>query len=230
MSDTARYGQVSVIVPAAGKGERMGALKQYLPINGKPLLQHTLERLLSLNAKRIVLVVSADDDCVEVAPATAACERAIGGATRAESVGNALSSMTLGDNEWVMVHDGARPCIRIADIDRLMDAIVNDEVGGILAVPVVETVKQATAQRISKTVDRDSLWLAQTPQIFRAGVLKKAMAVAVESGIAITDESSAVEHLGLSPILVQGSPDNIKVTTPADLAIAGFYLANEVGP
>lgn len=232
MSGTGLLHDVSVIVPAAGRGVRMGDAmpKQYLPINGVHILQHVLHTLLSMGPARLTVALAPDDKLFATLPARAGCSVAPGGATRAESVMNGLMALALGDDDWVMVHDAARPCITAADVARLVESVGNDGVGGILATPVVETVKRTTnSERIDGTISRDGLWLAQTPQLFRFGLLKRAIESALGNGREITDEASAVEWLGLSPILVQGRRDNIKVTTPDDLALAEYYLRGRAG-
>lgn len=218
---------ISVIVPAAGKGERMGdgPPKQYLPLVGKPMLQHVLERLLSLSPDRLVVPLSPADSIFDSLPVHHECEVVTGGATRAESVQAGLDALSLDDDDWVMVHDAARPCIRTEDIARLVETVGDDPVGGILAIPVHETVKRTDdGKRIDGTVSRDGLWLAQTPQLFRYGVLARAMESAAGEGLEVTDEASAVEWTGLSPMLVMGPGENLKVTTPEDIMLAEYYL------
>jgi 2-C-methyl-D-erythritol 4-phosphate cytidylyltransferase len=222
--------RLSIIVAAAGKGLRMGAdkPKQYLLLDGKPVLQHTLERLAQVHARETVLVVSPDDDEIESVPGTGTCRVVTGGVTRADSVLNALRAIECDPADWVLVHDGVRPCIRLEDIMRLMEIVGDDEVGGLLAVPVVETVKRADAEgRVEATESRDDLWLAQTPQVFRYGKLRSALEAAKETGVEVTDEASAIERAGHRPCLVEGSRDNIKVTTAEDLDLAAVYLARQ---
>jgi len=230
MNEKESVRSVSIIVPAAGKSARMenAISKQYLMLNGKPLLQHTLATLLSLGARQVVLVVAEGDERVKSLPGQECCTIVMGGDTRSASVLNALRSLTLDESEWVMVHDGARPCLRADDVLRLIEAVGEDDVGGILAVPVVETVKEAGAQeRIAGTVARERLWLAQTPQLFRFGLLRQALERAARAGVEVTDESAAVEAMGHSPLLVQGHRDNIKVTTPGDIRLAEYYLRQQ---
>lgn len=203
--------------------------KQYLPVNGKPLIQHTLEQMSSLGARELLLVVSGEDQRYKHVPQTEACTIVRGGASRADSVLNALRELNVSDDAWIMVHDGARPCVRREDVLRLIEVVGEDDVGGLLAVPVADTVKRAesngmNAPRVAATVDRGSLWLAQTPQLFRYGLLRTALEEARERGMEVTDEASAVERLGHRPLLVKGHKDNIKVTTPEDLILAGRYL------
>ena len=149
-----------------------------------------------------------------------------GGATRARSVLQGLEALTAAAPEdWVLVHDAARPCLPAGDLAALVTACRRDEVGGLLALPIAETVKLADGDgRSGRSVPRDGLWRAQTPQMFRHGLLRRAIARSLEEGVEPTDEAAAVERLGLRPRLVEGSPLNVKVTRPADLALAGAAL------
>ena len=217
------------LIPAAGVGARMaaGSPKQYLPINGKPMLRHTLEAFLSspLIAHTYV-VVSADDAYIDaILPEQGVTVLRCGGATRMESIRNGLHqlSTTLTEHDWVLVHDAARPGLNAELIGRLIQETGEHPVGGLLALPVVDTVKRSVADEVS-TVPRDSLWLAQTPQMFRHRLLLRALEAATDPN-AITDDASAVEALGLAPKLVEGHPCNLKVTLPADIRIAGMYRA-----
>ncbi len=215
------------LIPAAGVGARMAANgpKQYMPIAGKPMLRHTLEAFLSSELiTHTFVVVSAGDEHIDaVAPHGVGVLRC-GGATRMESVRNALAALEgeLRDDDWVLVHDAARPGLNAELIARLIGAVGVDPVGGLLALPVVDTVKRGGAA--VTTVARDGLWLAQTPQMFRYRLLRDALAAATDPAV-ITDDASAVEALGLSPRLVEGHPCNLKVTLPADVRIAEMYLA-----
>ncbi|MEX2327851.1 MAG: 2-C-methyl-D-erythritol 4-phosphate cytidylyltransferase, partial [Pseudomonadales bacterium] len=177
----------------------------------------------------IVLVVAPDDQDFRKVSGHEPCEIVTGGDTRGESVFNALRHLRLEDADWVMVHDAARPCVRLAEIERLVAAVDDSEVGGLLAVPVIDTIKRVQESKVIATLDRQGLWLAQTPQMFRYGVLRRAMEKALAADIAVTDEASAVEYLGLVPIVVEGRRDNIKVTTRADLALAAWYLEQQIG-
>lgn len=227
MSQPRPLQNVSVIVPAAGRSLRMGdgQRKQYIELGGKPMLQHVLEKLLSLGPKELVVAVAPDDAGFEKLPASAACRAVQGGASRADSVQLGLAALNAGDDDWVMVHDAARPCVSVDDILRLEKTVGDDGVGGILAIPVVETVKRSDDnERIDGTVSRDGLWLAQTPQLFRRGMLIRALQSAKKEGLEVTDEAAAVEWLGFAPLLVEGSRENIKVTTPGDIALAEYYL------
>ncbi|HYD78382.1 MAG TPA: 2-C-methyl-D-erythritol 4-phosphate cytidylyltransferase [Paucimonas sp.] len=226
---SARY---FALIPAAGVGARVGAHcpKQYVSLAGKPMLLHALDTFAESAAiAHTFVVVGAEDgyvaDALALAPHLAGRVTVLycGGATRRESVLNGLLRMRdrAFDSDWVLVHDAARPGLTGKLIDRLIETVRGDEVGGLLALPVVDTLKRADAERRSATtVPRDGLWAAQTPQMFRYALLCKALQ-AVENA---TDEASAVEALGLKPLLVEGSPRNFKVTLPHDVALAELYL------
>jgi 2-C-methyl-D-erythritol 4-phosphate cytidylyltransferase len=222
------------LIPAAGVGARMNAdcPKQYLSIAGKPMLAHVLETFaLSSRIDHIVLVVSAEDAYVDevLARFTEFLEKITlvrkGGSTRQESVLNGLIAMEgqIDESDWVLVHDAARPGLNEELIDRLIDGLRGDPVGGLLAVPVVDTLKRSGADnRALATVSREGLWAAQTPQMFRFALLRRAL----EQCTQVTDEAGAVEALGLRPRLVEGSPRNFKLTLPGDIAMAERYLTN----
>lgn len=207
-----------------------GHPKQYLPIAGKPMLRHALDTFASSHAvAHTFVVVSSGDGYIEAmmasAPHLAGKVTIIprGGATRAESVRNGLHAIRdmVGDDDWVLVHDAARPGLTTALIDRLITALRDDAVGGLLALQVVDTLKRADAgQRVETTVARDALWAAQTPQMFRYALLHRALAHVDQ----VTDEAGAVEALGLKPKLVEGSARNFKVTLSHDVALAELYL------
>ena len=220
------------LIPAAGSGVRLGAAspKQYLEIAGRPLLYHAL---LAINRQpgieQIFVVLAPGDahfaryDWCELAPKLAPLY--CGGETRAASVFNGLVAArdAIGASDWVLVHDAARPCLGSAEVDRLFAGLEDDDIGGLLAVPVADTLKRANQDtRVACTEPRDNLWLAQTPQLFRYRVLLEALRRADPR--LVTDEASAVEALGLKPKLVMGDPRNIKVTYPEDLALAKLIL------
>lgn len=220
------------VIPAAGRGRRFGGdvPKQYLRLADKPLLLHTLERLaVHPRIAGLVLVVAVDDaswvqGLVEVLGKPLL--RAIGGAERADSVLAGLQALpaSVAPGDAVLVHDAARPCVRAADISRLIDLAVPAG-GGLLAAPLRDTLKRADAQgRVAATEPREARWRALTPQLFPRAALEAALAAAAAAGIAVTDEAMAMERAGHAPLLVEGSEDNIKVTTPADLALAEFIL------
>lgn len=214
------------VIPAAGVGSRMRAdrPKQYLPLAGKSILEHTLDCFLDHpRLKGVVVSLAADDPYwPELACARdPRIHRAPGGRERADSVFNALQ--TLGElgaepTDWVLVHDAARPNLARSDLDNLLMTLAHDPVGGLLAVPARDTLKRADADgRVSQTVDRSVIWQAYTPQMFRLEPLRRALADAQDAGVTITDESSAMEWAGLSPRLIEGRGDNLKVTRPEDL-------------
>jgi len=225
------------LIPAAGAGSRMlgGAPKQYQRLAGRPMLWHALHALDHARIETL-FVVLAKDDRVFGAQDWRAFEGRLeplycGGATRAESVHNGLIAAMAGidADDWVLVHDAARPCLPRADLERLIAECEGDAIGGILALPVAETVKrvvkdEAGVARVAKSEDRSQLWLAQTPQMFRVGLLAQALHGARGE---VTDEASAIEQLGLQPRLVAGSRRNIKVTYAEDLAIAEAILQGE---
>jgi len=219
-------------MPAAGRGARFGSSmpKQYLEVAGQTLIEHSLRALLGHPGVDGVMVALSPDDPfwagwreMEGKPIYT-CR---GGAERADSVLAALQALpaTVSEDQWVLVHDAARPCLRGVDLSRLLAIGQADPIGAILAAPVRDTIKRADDQlRIGKTEPREALWRALTPQLFRRGGLTRALQAALSEGVVITDEAMAMERLGLRPRLVEGSEDNIKVTTPADLALAEFIL------
>jgi 2-C-methyl-D-erythritol 4-phosphate cytidylyltransferase len=201
--------------------------KQYLPLSGRPLIEHSVRALATHSCiDKVYVVLSPEDGWWErqgIRHEKLGVLRC-GGAARAESVTNGLKAIA-GDvtaADWVLVHDAARPCLRAEHLDRMLAELADDEVGGILAVPVADTLKRAqTGQRIAETVPRQGLWQAQTPQMFRHGLLLKALESA---GSEVTDEASAIEHTGLRPKLVEGDARNLKVTYPRDLELAALIL------
>jgi 2-C-methyl-D-erythritol 4-phosphate cytidylyltransferase len=217
------------LIPAAGVGTRMGAdgPKQYLSIGGKPMLRHTLDAFLSSEQiSHTFVVVSADDRQIDqLAPSHGVRVLRCGGATRMESIRNALQAIAgdVREDDWVLVHDAARPGLNRALIEKLIDEVGAHPVGGLLALAVVDTVKRAAAG-IVDTISRDGLWLAQTPQMFRYRLLRDALAAATDAAC-ITDDASAIEAMGHTPMLVEGHPRNLKVTLPQDIRIAEMYLA-----
>lgn len=225
------------LVPAAGVGARMGGVipKQYLELAGRSLMAHTLEVLLGQPRLAGVMVVVGAADTWWPALGVAGHEALMstsGGAERCHSVINgliALAGAGAGDEDWVLVHDAARPCLRGADITRLMDELSGHPVGGLLGLPVRDTMKRAGANgEVRETVSREGLWHALTPQMFRLGPLRAALEAAVAAGGVVTDEAEAMERAGHVPRLVEGSPDNIKVTHPADLRLAALYLEGQI--
>ncbi|KTC21003.1 MULTISPECIES: 2-C-methyl-D-erythritol 4-phosphate cytidylyltransferase [Pseudomonas] len=214
------------VIPAAGVGARMAAdrPKQYLQLGGRTILEHSLDCFLDHPCLKGVVVSIAADDPYWPGLACASdtrIQRAAGGRERADSVLNALlllHAQGAADNDWVLVHDAARPNLARDDLDRLLGELANDPVGGLLAVPARDTLKRADANgRVSATIDRSTVWQAYTPQMFRLGALHRALADSLVADVAITDEASAIEWSGQAPRLVEGRNDNIKVTRPEDL-------------
>jgi 2-C-methyl-D-erythritol 4-phosphate cytidylyltransferase len=219
------------LIPAAGLGTRFGGIvpKQYRPIGEKTMLQHAVGALLGApELDTVFVVLSADDDTFRrldwndcggrVAPLYC------GGATRRDSVLNGLiaAAAEVDPDDWVLVHDAARPCLALQDLQRLIKAVLPDEAGGILAARAADTLKRGDAGgRIVATEPREGLWHAQTPQMFRHGLLLRALRASAQ----VTDEAAAVEALGIRPRLVEGSQRNLKVTYAADLELAALILA-----
>jgi 2-C-methyl-D-erythritol 4-phosphate cytidylyltransferase len=226
-------GRCHAVLPAAGIGARMGGHtpKQYLQIEGVTLLEYSLRALLSCRQLDTVAVPLHPEDSRAGDIALLGDPRVrclAGGEQRADSVLSGLQALSAeaDDSDWVLVHDAARPCVSTADIERLIDTVTSSACGGILAQPVVDTVKQATGDgRVRATLDRRTLWRAQTPQMFRLGELRDALQRALREGLAVTDEASAMELAGYPVQLVSGSPSNLKVTVPEDLALAAWYLS-----
>ena len=222
-----------VVVPAAGYGLRMGAdlPKQYLPLAGKPVMRWTLEALLAHpRVAGVMLSVAADDarwqECVP-ADAGARVRSTLGGTQRAESVEAGLTALEkeVAEDAWVLVHDAVRPCLHPQDLERLVSGLQDDPVGGLLAAASADTMKQIDLeQRVATTLDRRQVWRALTPQMFRFGTLRKAYAHAREADRVPTDESAAIEALGLKPKLIVGRADNVKITQPEDLGLAEAVL------
>ncbi len=231
MSRPVRYWAV---VPAAGSGSRMQSEipKQYLKINQRSVLSHTLGRLLSCQLIEGVVVALSPDDKLWPTIIEADHKRiikVIGGDSRADSVLCALRALEdiAHKDDYILVHDAARPCLRAEELHKLIDAIAEPNVvGGLLAVPAHDTMKRSNASReIENTVSRMHLWHAQTPQCFPLGLLQDAIEQGIKKGVELTDEASALEALGLKPLLVEGRSDNIKITRPADLQLAELYLS-----
>lgn len=214
------------LIPAAGVGIRMGAdcPKQYLPLAGQPMLRHTVTAFLSSPViAHTFVVVSPDDAYIDAVLDTLSGVTVLrcGGATRKNSVANGLQALRahVDAGDWILVHDAARPGLTPALIAKLIDALNDNPVGGLLALPVVDTVKRMEAGRL-QTISRDGLWLAQTPQMFRYALLARALREVTE----VTDEASAIEAIGYTPLLVEGHVCNLKVTRPADIALAELLM------
>jgi 2-C-methyl-D-erythritol 4-phosphate cytidylyltransferase len=223
------------LVPAAGSGIRMGAdrPKQYLPLQGRAVLLHTLERLCTHPRIKGVLLGLAPGDPYWPG-LSIAFPRLLGtfsgGAERALTVLNGLHALAgrAQPDDWVLVHDAVRPCLRHMDIDALIDQASLCPDGGLLGVALTDTVKRADReQRVVETVERGGLWRALTPQMFRLQALRAALEAAVAAGVNVTDEATAIERVGGRPLLVAGHADNIKITVPADLTLAEMYLKQQ---
>lgn len=223
------------LLPSAGVGSRSGAAvpKQYVAIAGQAMVAHTLAALAEVSRLSALLVVLAPDDQLfeQQVPGFAAergwvCRR--GGAQRADTVAGGLDELLQRGaraTDWVLVHDAARCLVRAEWVDRLIDACLADEVGGLLALPLADTLKRAEGGRVAETLPRADKWAAQTPQMFRIGALRDALAHALGSGLAVTDEASAIELAGARPLLVEGDAANLKVTWPSDFILAERVLA-----
>ena len=224
------------LIPAAGVGARLGAAlpKQYMPLAGRPMLSHVLTTFAAAAAiHHVFVVVSPGDgyiaDLMAASPHLQARVTVLyyGGASRHASVLNGLQAIKaqVGEDDWMLVHDAARPGLTQDLIAHLIATLKDDRVGGLLALPVVDTLKRSDQNaRVAQTVERNGLWAAQTPQMFRHGLLMRALTLAE----AMTDEAGAVELLGLQPRLVEGSPRNFKVTLPHDVALAEMFLKEQV--
>jgi 2-C-methyl-D-erythritol 4-phosphate cytidylyltransferase len=222
-----------VVIPAAGSSRRIGRSgppKQYLQLAGRTVIDWAIAPFLErADCERIVVVIAESDPywSKESLARHPKISTSIGGAERVDSVHAGLRALVALANEddWVLVHDAARPCLRATDLSRLIDELADDGVGGLLGAPLVDTLKRADASdRVQATVPRESLWRALTPQMFRYGVLDRALRAAGDSGVVPTDEAQAVEALGLQPRLVRGDPDNIKITLPEDIERAARLL------
>ncbi len=219
------------VVPCAGVGERAGTTgpKQYEALAGSTVVGHTLAALQQVaRLHRVMVVLSPGDALFEArVPQFEGWITRTGGATRADSVAAGLQALVergAQPTDWVLVHDAARCLIRPEWVDTLIDACLDDEIGGLLALPVADTLKRERAGRVSATVDRVSTWQAQTPQMFRLGLLRDALATATQRGTAVTDEASAIEAMGHAPRLVRCPAENFKVTFPPDFALAERLL------
>jgi 2-C-methyl-D-erythritol 4-phosphate cytidylyltransferase len=214
------------LIPCAGNGSRSGAVgpKQYQQVAGKPMVMHTLSAFAAVQRLAGTLVVVSEGDQFFDEARAELLVADCGGATRAQSVANGLDALLQRGalaSDWVLVHDAARCLVTPEQINTLMEACLPDAVGGLLALPLPDTLKAGKDGRVAATLERSDKWLAQTPQMFRIGALKAALLAA---GDAVTDESSAMEFAGLRPLLVTGSAQNFKVTYPQDFALAQAVL------
>lgn len=226
--------QFWAVIPAAGVGKRMQAdrPKQYLQLHGKTVLEHTLSRFLNHPRIAGVVVALSDGDPYwqRLAISHPKLRLAIGGEERCHSVLNALHALQAdaGEEDWVLVHDAARPCLRREDLEHLLDVLADHPVGGLLGLPVADTMKRtAVDDTVIETVPREHLWRALTPQMFHFGELHQALSKALECQQLVTDEASAMELVGKAPKMVEGHGDNIKITRPQDLPLAELYLAEQ---
>ena len=222
--------RIYALLPCAGSGSRAGAgvPKQYQSLAGKPMVQHTLAALQAVRRIHLCLVVTAPGDKTMADPD--AWHKAFdgGGGTRAQTVRNGLARLRhlgMRPEDWVLVHDAARCLVTPALVDGLINACLKEPIGGLLAIPLADTLKHSDGERATRTLGRQSKWLAQTPQMFRAGMLEEALR---KAGDQVTDESSAIEMLGHAPLLVQGSAQNFKVTYPEDFAMAEAVLRSRL--
>ncbi len=223
---------IIAIVPAAGIGCRMDSQlpKQYLKIGPMTILEHTLQKLLTHpSINQVVVVISPEDKLFCTLDVASKVKVTYGGETRADSV---LAGLNLvAENQWALVHDAARPCVTHEDITKLINKVLQENKGGILATPLSDTIKQAYTNNpniINYSVDRTYLWGAATPQLFNAGELKACLSKALNNHVPITDEASAIEYCGGHPLLIECRRDNIKITRPEDLSLASFYLTNQI--
>ncbi len=234
-SDTIFSPRYWAVVPAAGIGQRMNVAipKQYLEIRGKTLMEHTLERLLQFTLlEKVVVVLAKNDQYAHKLPILndPRVITAEGGVERSLSVSNGLKMLDsyAHSRDWVLVHDVARPCVRLADLEWLVECLRKHPVGGLLGTQVRDTMKRTGVDSaITETVERTGLWHAFTPQMFRKRMLSEALSSAIDQQIAITDEASAMEVRGYKPLMVDGHSDNIKVTCGPDLALASLYIAQQ---
>ncbi len=224
---------VDVVIPAAGFGRRFGSdiPKQYMLLAGKPIITHVIDFFTSLDVVDRVTVAVQPGDALwqRLGVFEHAKVRVIeGGDERFQSVLLALNSLSdfCEKDDWIMVHDAVRPCLTKSEFDALLSACWDTKIGGLLGVPAVDTLKLVKGDIVESTFPRDSLWMAQTPQMFRYAVLTEALETALGQDNSVTDESSAVEGLGFHPIMVKGKSTNIKITRPEDLELAALFLVN----
>jgi 2-C-methyl-D-erythritol 4-phosphate cytidylyltransferase len=224
------------VIPAAGTGSRMGVAspKQYLPLHGKTVLEHSVARIAHHPriAGTVVVIAAEDHEGPRLVHSNGDQSLLFvqGGAERCHSVLNGLLALAgrAAPNDWVLVHDAARPCVRREDIDRLLEQLQDHPVGGLLGIPVTDTKKRTDTQgNVIETVRREGLWRAATPQMFRYEILLQALQTVLKRGLTVTDEAAAVEMAGYTPRMVEGHADNIKITRPQDLALAELYLQQQ---
>ncbi len=220
-----------VIIPAAGSGQRCGKAiaKQYLEFHNKTIIEHSISPFLRVDAvTEIVVALSENDSTFKQLPIAnhKKIQTVVGGQTRAETVFNALTSLKDRANpqDWILVHDGARPCLHVDDLNALIDNLINEKVGGILAFPVADTLKFVRQDNIAHTVSRMHLWHALTPQMFRYQILFESLRNCLNDKIEITDEASAIEHAGFEPKIVKAQYPNPKLTHPSDFKLIALLI------
>ena len=223
--------RIWAIVPAAGIGHRYGSAipKQYLSLCGTPVLLHSIKRLLEIKEVEQIFVPLGSDDTLwkNLEFSHPKVKTITGGCDRSQSVINALEGLSnlAKEGDWVLVHDAVRPCVTEFDIKKIIREVRNDDVGGLLAYQVVDTIKELDdSDGVIKTIDREKLWCALTPQMFRYELIKKALRAAVLSDQPVTDEASAIEFLGLSPKIIPGEKSNIKITSAEDMLLAELII------
>ena len=219
--------RIWAVIPAAGVGKRYSSdiPKQYLPLSGIPVLLHSINKLVKLDEiEEILVVLNPEDTFWEKLNFSHPKVKAIhGGLQRCNSVNSALEELSgrAKKGDWVLVHDAVRPCISDSDLKKITSIVNDEEVGGLLAFPILDTIKEVGENLdVQKTIPRGNLWSAMTPQIFRYGVLKQALEAAIMAGESVTDEASAIEAIGLTPRIIQGEKTNIKITHPSDMVLA----------
>lgn len=221
---------IAIVVPAAGVGSRMQhhAPKQYISLAGKTILEHTLFKLTQINNIRDIKVAISENDgyYADLPFIDERIARVHGGAERCDSVLNALDAMADNPPDWVLVHDAARPLVSLNDIERLIATCLAANEGGILAAKVKDTIKKGVSH-VEKTVPRDELWQALTPQFFNYQQLMQALGQALQQKVTITDEASAIEWAKQPVMLIEGRSDNIKITSPEDLDLANYLLQKQ---
>ncbi len=227
----------NIIIPAAGFGSRMGVAtpKQYLDLAGEPVIAHTLRIFLDCpRISSVNLILSVEDTVfknLDCAHHTKLNVYYAGGHTRAETVLNGLQAIKgdVSEEDWVLVHDAARPCLSATLLNALLDSLQDDVVGGLLAIPLAETLKRADSNnKVARTESRENLWQAQTPQMFRYGLLTQALQRFSQFNAVPTDEAQAIEALGYAPTLVRGDLSNLKITYPPDLELAELIIGQEL--
>ena len=221
------------VIPAAGIGERVGSKipKQYLQVAGKTILEHSITPFVNSSYMvGITVAIHPQDTCFESLnlknSASNKLHSVTGGATRAHSVLNALNSIEakVDENDFVLVHDAARPCLSDSDLNHLIASCMAHDVGGIIGVRMTDTIKNVDKDGMVSTLDRENIWRAYTPQMFKFGLLRRAIQSALNDNVYITDEASAIEYIGYQPCIVEGDARNIKVTTAEDVALAEIFL------